>query len=257
MRRQHRPGPHHPRQLLHLVRGGLPGTLPGRPYENGPPEAVAPWLRTLDHIDGYGNWQRTLLSCTGRPRFGELGSAPPLRGARRRPCSTLPLPLPICSSLAFSWYQIVRTVIMSCSHTNLCLRRPRGVEHFPPVLTTRCSGKNARQTPPLRLPSVIFCYPVAARGAVESGRAASRLYSPLLLPCVIPPVVRRLLWKNFLFLRREPDAASSTILVLDSPRPSPGCNRSSGDASLVREPRGERPAHGVSSYLAALTGVKP
>ena len=102
---------------------------------------------------------------------------------------------------AFSWYPIVRLVLMSLQHTNLV--QPAtwvGFSNFAAVIHDPLFPIAVRNTAEFALLALVFGYPIPLIAAVLISEVRSRrgLYSALAyLPVVIPPVVAVLLWKTF------------------------------------------------------------
>ena len=122
---------------------------------------------------------------------------------------------------AFSWYPIVRTVVMSFQHTNL-VQAPTwvGLDNFSACIHDPQTPIAVKNTAYFALLALIFGYPIPLAAAVlmSEVRRARGWYSALAyLPVVIPPVVAVLLWKTFY------DASSqgvfNTILGWVAPRP--------------------------------------
>ena len=118
-----------------------------------------------------------------------------LKGITRR---TLPL---LVVFGAFSWYPIVRTVVMSFQHTNL-VEAPTwvGFDNFRAVWNDPQFPIAVKNTAYFALLALIFGYPIPLAAAVlmSEVRRGRGLYSALAyLPVVLPPVVAVLLWKTF------------------------------------------------------------
>jgi multiple sugar transport system permease protein len=102
---------------------------------------------------------------------------------------------------AFSWYPIVRTVVMSFQHTNLA--EPAtwvGLQNFRTVFHDPLFPIAIRNTGYFALLALIFGYPIPLAAAVLMSEVRRRrgLFSALAyLPVVVPPVVAVLLWKTF------------------------------------------------------------
>jgi multiple sugar transport system permease protein len=159
---------------------------------------------------------------------------------------------------AFSWYPIVRTVIMSLQHTNL-VQPPTwvGLDNFRTVLNDPLLPKAVRNTAEFALLALIFGYPVPLVAAVlmSEVRRFRGVYSALAyLPVVIPPVVAVLLWKTF--YDASPTGVFNTILGWVHLGPYPWLQSpSSALPSLVLESTWANAGATVIIYLAALTGV--
>src|SRR6266516_1727521 len=159
---------------------------------------------------------------------------------------------------AFSWYPIVRTVIMSLQHTNLvqaptwvCLDNFRTVIHDPLLPT---AVKNTAEFAGLAL---IFGYPIPLLAAVlmSEVRRFRGVYATLAyLPVVIPPVVAVLLWKTF--YDGSATGVFNTILGWVHLGPYPWLqSQSTALPSLVLESTWANAGGTVIIYLAALTSV--
>jgi multiple sugar transport system permease protein len=159
---------------------------------------------------------------------------------------------------AFSWYPIVRTVIMSVQHTNLV--QPAkwvGLDNFRTVLNDPLFPIAVKNTAYFALLALIFGFPVPLAAAVlmSEARRFRGLYSALAyLPVVIPPVVAVLLWKTFY------DASSTgvfnTLLGWLHLGPYPWLQSPTWSMpSLVMESTWANAGATVIIYLAALTGV--
>ena len=159
---------------------------------------------------------------------------------------------------AFSWYPIVRTVIMSVQHTNLV--QPAtwvGLDNFRAVLADPLLPIAVKNTLYFAALALLFGYPLPLAVAVLMSETRRRrgLYSALAyLPVVIPPVVAVLLWKTFY------DASSNgvfnTIFGWVGLGPYPWL-QSPGTAmpSLVLESTWANAGATVIIYLAALVAV--
>jgi len=159
---------------------------------------------------------------------------------------------------AFSWYPIVRTVIMSLQHTNVMQAASWvGFSNYSTVLHDPLLVTAVKNTAEFMLLALIFGYPIPLVAAVlmSEVRRFRGLYSALAyLPVVVPPVVAVLLWKTF--YDASPTGLFNTILGwlhlgpyqwLQSPH--------TALASLVLESTWANAGATVIIYLAALTGV--
>jgi multiple sugar transport system permease protein len=159
---------------------------------------------------------------------------------------------------AFSWYPIVRTVIMSLQHTNL-VQAPTwvGLDNFRKVLHDPLLPVAVKNTAYFALLALVFGYPIPLIAAVlmSEVRRARGWYSALAyLPVVIPPVVAVLLWKTFY------DGGSvgvfNTIFGWVHLGPYPWLQSpSTAMPSLVLESTWANAGATVIIYLAALTTV--
>ncbi len=183
----------------------------------------------------------------------------PLTWVRRGGLSSLLFMLPLLLAFgAFSWYPIVRTVVMSFQHTNL-VQAPKwvGLDNFSRVIHDPQTPIAVKNTAYFALLALVFGYPIPLVAAVlmSEVRRARGLYSALAyLPVVIPPVVAVLLWKTFY------DASSlgvfNTVLGWIGLGPYPWLQSQSwAMPSLVLEATWANAGSTVIIYLAALTGV--
>jgi multiple sugar transport system permease protein len=199
--------------------------------------------------------------------MSELKGASPRRRARRTPLtwlrsgglSTLVFLLPMLVVFgAFSWYPIVRTVVMSLQHTNLV--QPAtwvGFANFTTVIHDPLFPIAVKNTAEFALLALIFGYPIPLVAAVLMSEVRRRrgLYSALAyLPVVIPPVVAVLLWKTF--YDASPTGVFNTILGWAGLGPYPWLqSQQTALPSLVLESTWANAGGTVIIYLAALTGV--
>jgi multiple sugar transport system permease protein len=183
----------------------------------------------------------------------------PLTWVRNGGLSTFLFMLPLLLVFAaFSWYPIVRAVLMAFQHTNL-VQAPtwvgwqnfRAVIHDPQTLTA------VKNTFYFALLALIFGYPIPLAAAVLMSEVRKRrgLYSGLAyLPVVIPPVVAVLLWKTFY----DPSTTGvfNTLLGWVGLGPYPWLQSPTwAMPSLVLESTWANAGATVIIYLAALTGV--
>lgn len=161
---------------------------------------------------------------------------------------------------AFSWYPIVRLVIMSVQHTNLV--QPAtwvGFANFSEVIHDPLFPIAVRNTAEFAGLALLFGYPIPLIVAVliSGVRRRRGLYSALAyLPVVIPPVVAVLLWK--FFYDAGPLGVFNTILHWFGIGPQQWIESpSQAMPSLVLESTWANAGATVIIYLAALTGVNP
>ena len=161
---------------------------------------------------------------------------------------------------AFSWYPIVRLVLMSFQHTNLV--QPAtwvGLQNFSEVINDPLFPIAVRNTAEFAGLALIFGYPIPLIAAVLISEVRRRrgLYSALAyLPVVIPPVVAVLLWKTF--YNAGPTGVFNTILGWVGIGPQPWIqSQSAALPSLVLESTWANAGATVIIYLAALVGVNP
>src|SRR5579864_491510 len=194
-----------------------------------------------------------------RDRERRLPRRTPLTWARGGGLSTLLFLLPLLFVFgAFSWYPIVRTVVMSLQHTNLVQPATwAGLDNFNAVVHDPLFPIALKNTAYFAGLALLFGYPIPLIAAVLMSEVRKRrgIYSALAyLPVVIPPVVAVLLWKTFY------DASSTgvfnTILGWVHIAPQPWL-QSQGTAmpSLVLESTWANAGGTVIIYLAALTSV--
>ena len=159
---------------------------------------------------------------------------------------------------AFSWYPIVRTVVMSLQHTNL-VQAPTwvGLDNFSRVIHDPQTPIAVKNTAYFALLALVFGYPIPLAAAVlmSEVRRARGLYSALAyLPVVIPPVVAVLLWK--VFYDGSSVGVFNTILGWVHLGPYPWLQSQQwAMPSLVLESTWANAGGTVIIYLAALTGV--
>jgi multiple sugar transport system permease protein len=160
---------------------------------------------------------------------------------------------------AFSWYPIVRTVLMSFQHTNLV--QPAtwvGFKNFEQVWHDPLFPVAVKNTAYFAGLALLFGYPVPLVAAVLMSEVRKRrgIYSALAyLPVVIPPVVAVLLWK--VFYDASTTGAFNTVLSWVHLGPYPWLQSQQwAMPSLVLESTWANAGATVIIYLAALTGVQ-
>jgi multiple sugar transport system permease protein len=173
--------------------------------------------------------------------------------------STLAFLLPLLLVFGvFSWYPILRSLVMSVQETNL-VSAPSfvGLDNFARVLADPLFGKAVSNTAFFAFLALIVGYPIPLVLAVvmSETRRFKGLFSALVyLPVVIPPVVSVLLWRFFF------DASSTgvfnSILGWVGLGPLPWL-QSAGTAmpSIVMEATWAGAGGTVIIYLAALLSV--
>jgi multiple sugar transport system permease protein len=160
---------------------------------------------------------------------------------------------------AFSWYPIVRTVIMSLQHTNL-VQAPTwvGFQNFERVWHDPLFPIAVKNTAYFAGLALVFGYPIPLAAAVLMSEVRKRrgIYSALAyLPVVIPPVVAVLLWKTF--YDASSTGAFNTALGWIGLGPYPWLQSQHwAMPSLVLESTWANAGGTVIIYLAALTGVQ-
>lgn len=183
----------------------------------------------------------------------------PLTWARRGGLSSVLFALPLLLVFGFfSWWPIVRSVVMSFQHTNLV--KPAswvGWDNFQYVLTDPDLPVAVRNTAYFAALALVIGFPIPLVLAVlmSSVRRAKGLYSVLAyLPVVVPPVVAVLLWK--FFYDGSADGVFNTILGWVGLGPYQWLsNPSLAMPSLVLEATWAAAGGTVIIYLAALLGV--
>jgi multiple sugar transport system permease protein len=160
---------------------------------------------------------------------------------------------------AFSWYPIVRLVVLSFQHTNL-VNPPTwvGLQNFRDVINDPLFATAVKNTAYFAGLALLFGYPIPLVAAVliSESRRLRGVYSALAyLPVVIPPVVGVMLWKYVFY---EPSSVGLFNTVLGWFHFGPyGWLQSPGTAmpSLVVESTWANAGTTVIIYLAALTSV--
>ena len=183
----------------------------------------------------------------------------PVTWAKRGGLSSVVFALPVLVVFGvFSWWPIVRSVVMSFQKTNL-VGSPRwvGWHNFVFVLTDPDLPTAIRNTLYFALLALVIGYPVPLVTAVliSSVRRYKGLYSVLAyLPVVVPPVVAVLLWK--FFYDGSAEGVFNTILRWVGLGPYTWLSSPSlAMPSLVIEATWAAAGGTVIIYLAALIGV--
>ena len=197
----------------------------------------------------------TRASSAARGRFRRT----PLTWIRRGGLSTLLFLFPMLLVFgAFSWYPIVRLVLMAFQHTNLV--QPAtwvGFQNFSEVVHDPLFPIAVKNTAEFAGLALVFGYPVPLAVAVLISEVRKRrgLYSALAyLPVVVPPVVAVLLWK--FFYDAGPSGVFNTMLHWVGIGPQPWIQSEiQAMPSLVLESTWANAGGTVIIYLAALTGV--
>ena len=220
-------------------------------------------MSTLDHMTtGAEKIEPVLPSPARAPR-------PVRRRVRRSPVTWLQngglqrlafiLPLLLIFG-AFSWYPIVRLVLMAFQHTNLV--QPAswvGFQNFSEVWNDPLFPIAIRNTLEFAGLALVFGYPIPLIAAVLMSEVRRRrgLYAALAyLPVVIPPVVAVLLWKTF--YGGGSAGVFNSILGWFGISPQPWIqSMSQAMPSLVLESTWANAGGTVIIYLAALTSVNP
>jgi multiple sugar transport system permease protein len=193
----------------------------------------------------------------------------PSRPGRRSPAtwvrggglSTLVFLVPLLVIFGvFSWFPIVRALVMSVQETNL-VTAPTfvGLDNFRRVLADPLLGTAVRNTAYFALLALLIGYPVPLVAAVlmREVRRGRGLYSALAyLPVVVPPVVAVLLWK--FFYKGGPQGVFNTVLGWVGLGPFPWLQDATwAMPSLVLAATWAGAGGTIIIYLAALTSVPP
>jgi multiple sugar transport system permease protein len=160
---------------------------------------------------------------------------------------------------AFSWYPIVRLVVLSLQNTNL-IDPPTwaGLQNFSDVIHDPLFTTAVKNTAYFALLALLFGYPIPLIAAVliSESRRFRGVYAALAyLPVVIPPVVSVMLWKYVFY---EPSSVGLFNTVLGWVHLGPyGWLQTTGTAmpALVVESTWANAGTTVIIYLAALTAV--
>lgn len=198
---------------------------------------------------------------TTTPAPSRPGRRSPATWVRGGGLSTLVFLLPLLVIFGvFSWFPIVRAVVMSLQETNL-VTPPTfvGLANFQQVLADPLLGTAVRNTAYFALLALVIGYPVPLIAAVlvREVRRARGLYSALAyLPVVVPPVVAVLLWK--FFYKGGPQGVFNTILGWVGLGPYPWLQDADwAMPSLVLAATWAGAGGTIIIYLAALTSVPP
>ena len=188
------------------------------------------------------------------------GRRAPVTWVRHGGLSTLVFALPLLVIFGvFSWWPIVRALVMSLQKTNLIVTSWVGLDNFQAVLADPLLATAIRNTGWFALLALVFGYPVPLVAAVVMSEVRRRkgLYSALAyLPVVVPPVVAVLLWKFFFDPR--PEGVFNQILGWVGLGPFPWLQSMTwAMPSLVLEATWAAAGGTVIIYLAALTAVPP
>jgi multiple sugar transport system permease protein len=160
---------------------------------------------------------------------------------------------------AFSWYPIVRLVVMSFQQTNEVVTTWVGFHNFSEVLNDPLFPIAVKNTLEFAGLALLFGYPIPLIVAVLMSEVRKRrgLYAGLAyLPVVIPPVVAVLLWKTF--YDAGPCGVFNTILSWVGIAPQAWIQSpTQAMPSLVLESTWANAGGTIIIYLAALTSVNP
>jgi multiple sugar transport system permease protein len=160
----------------------------------------------------------------------------------------------------FSWFPIVRALVMSLQETNL-VSEPTfvGLENFTRVLADPLFAIAVRNTAYFALLALVIGFPIPIVLAVvmsEARRGKGLLSALAYLPVVVPPVVSVLLWR--FFFAASPNGVFNTFLGWVGLGPLPWLqNATSAMPSIVIEATWAGAGATVIIYLAALLSVPP
>jgi multiple sugar transport system permease protein len=173
--------------------------------------------------------------------------------------STLVFLLPLLLIFgAFSWYPILRSLVMSVQETNL-ISTPTfvGLDNFARVVADPLFGKAVSNTAFFALMALVIGYPIPLVLAVvmsETRRFKGLLSALAYLPVVVPPVVSVLLWQ--FFFNAGPTGVFNTILGVVGVGPVTWLQSSdTAMPSIVIEATWAGFGGTVIIYLAALLSV--
>ena len=161
----------------------------------------------------------------------------------------------------FSWFPIVRALVMSLQETNL-VSEPTfvGASNFARVLADPLFATAVRNTAYFSLLALLIGFPIPIVLAVimsEARRGKGLMSGLAYLPVVVPPVVSVLLWKQ-VFFNASPNGLFNTILGWVDLGPLPWLqNATSAMPSIVIEATWAGAGATVIIYLAALLSVPP
>jgi multiple sugar transport system permease protein len=194
------------------------------------------------------------------PRARRRERFSPVEWVRHGGLTALLFALPMLAIFtAFSWYPIVRLVVLSFQSTNL-IDPPTwvGLQNFRDVLSDPLFMTALKNTIYFAVLALIIGYPIPLIAAVlisESRRFRGTFSALAYLPVVIPPVVAVMLWKYVFY---EPSSVGLFNTVLGWVGLGPyGWLQSPGTAmpALVVESTWANAGTTVIIYLAALTSV--
>ncbi|MGJ4843503.1 carbohydrate ABC transporter permease [Leifsonia sp. Le1] len=196
-----------------------------------------------------------------RPTARRVARRTPMTWLRGGGLSNLLFLLPMIVIFGvFSWWPIVRSVVMSFQHTNL-VSAPTfvGWDNFVQVVNDPLFWTAIGNTAWFAFLALLLGYPIPLIAAVlmSEVKRAKGLYSALAyLPVVVPPVVAVLLWK--FFYDASPTGVFNTILGWVGIPPQPWIqDATQAMPSLVVEATWAAAGGTIIIYLAAITGVAP
>ena len=216
-------------------------------------------MRAVDVLPSEGNTEPATVSSPVPARARRRARRTPVTWVRGGGLTTLLFLLPMLLVFGvFSWYPIVRTVVMSLQQTNL-VQAPTwvGLDNFRTVLHDPLLPTAIKNTALFAGLALVFGYPIPLVAAVLMSelRRFRGVYATLAyLPVVVPPVVAVLLWKTF--YDGSATGVFNTILGWVHLGPYPWLQSpSTAMPSLVLESTWANAGATVIIYLAALTGV--
>lgn len=184
----------------------------------------------------------------------------PIRWVKMGGLSKLGFALPLIFVFGlFSWYPIVKSVIMSVQKTNF-VTDPKfvGMENFGKVLDDPLLGQAVQNTIEFTFWSILIGFPLPLILAVVIGELTrGRTIASILayLPAIVPPVVAVLLWKQL--YKPEASGLFNTILGWFGMEPSGWLNNADiVIPAIVVEMTWAGAGTTVIVYIAALMSVR-
>jgi multiple sugar transport system permease protein len=218
-------------------------------------------MSTLDDMTARAEQAQPVLSPpkAPRPERSQVRHNP-LTWVQQGGLSRLAFLLPLLLIFgAFSWYPIVRLVLVSLQHTNEITTTWVGFQNFSEVWNDPLFPIAVKNTLEFAGLALLFGYPIPLVAAVLMSEVRKRrgLYAALAyLPVVIPPVVAVLLWKTF--YDGGATGVFNTILGWVGIPPQQWIQSTTqAMPSLVLESTWANAGGTIIIYLAALTSVNP
>lgn len=183
----------------------------------------------------------------------------PVRWVRRGGLMTFVFFLPLLLSFSyFSWWPILRSLVLSLQQTNFIVSEWVGLSNFERVLADPLLGTATWNTTYFTILAIIFGFPVPILIAVliaELRRTRGLASALAYLPVIIPPVVAVLLWKTFFDPR--PAGLFNTIFGWFGLGPFPWLNDGAWVIpSIVLQATWAGFGTGVIIYLATLMTIR-
>lgn len=182
-----------------------------------------------------------------------------MRWVRRGGLMNLVFFLPLLLSFSyFSWWPILRSLVLSVQQTNFIVSEWVGLSNFERVLADPLLGTAVWNTTYFTILAIIFGFPVPILVAVliaEMRRTRGLASGLAYLPVIIPPVVAVLLWKTFFDPR--PAGLFNTIFGWFGLGPFPWLNDGNWVIpSIVLQATWAGFGTGVIIYLATLMTIR-